>query len=372
MSLIRLFDNRGRIMAIAAAASLVACATPRQLTPAAGDQTVPRSDVRARVPSPRRYLAARATGPIVIDGRLDDSAWRAASWTDWFTDIEGSIRPVPRYRTRVKMLWDDQYWYVAAQLQEPDLWATIRQRDAVIFRDNDFEIFVDPSGTTHRYFEIEMNQFATVWDLFLPKPYRDQGTPDNSWNIDHLKIAVQLRGTINHPGDRDTSWTVELAMPWRAFADSGRNVVPPHAGDQWRVDFSRVEWDVDTIHGAYVKHTDARGKPLPEHNWVWSPQGAVDMHIPEMWGVVQFGGSHVTRDVVADNARWQLRRVYYAQHLYHAAHGAYAATLAALAVPRLAAVVQLTPTPSGWRATLRAADGRVWQIRDDGLVTSGN
>ena len=25
-----------------------------------------------------------------------------------------------------------------------------------------------------------------------------------------------------------------------------------------------------------------------EDNWVWSPQGLVDMHVPERWGVVQF------------------------------------------------------------------------------------
>ena len=23
-------------------------------------------------------------------------------------------------------------------------------------------------------------------------------------------------------------------------------------------------------------------------NWVWSPQGEINMHIPEMWGQVQF------------------------------------------------------------------------------------
>ena len=128
------------------------------------------------------------------------------------------------------MLWDDQYWYIAAQMEEPDLWATIRERDAVIFRDNDFELFIDPSGTAHRYFEVEMNQLATVWDLFLAKPYREGGHADNSWNIDGLRIAVALDGTLNDPRDRDHGWTVELAIPWSAFADSGRNVVPPRAG----------------------------------------------------------------------------------------------------------------------------------------------
>ena len=225
---------------------------------------------------------------MVIDGRMSDAAWGRARWSEVFTDIEGAGRPAPRFRSRFKMLWDDRYWYIAAELEEPDLWATIREHDAVIFRDNDFELFVDPSGTAHRYFEVEVNQFATVWDLFLPKPYREGGHAVNEWNIVGLKIAVSLQGTINDPRDRDRGWTVELAIPWAAFADSGHNLVPPHNGDRWRVNFSRVEWDVDTLHGTYAKRMDAAGKPRPEHNWVWSPQGVVNMHVPERWGVVRF------------------------------------------------------------------------------------
>jgi hypothetical protein len=55
------------------------------------------------------------------------------------------------------------------------------------------------------------------------------------------------------------------------------------------VTFSRVEWDLSAAGGAYAKVTDAAtGRPNPEHNWVWTPQGMVDMHQPERWGFVQF------------------------------------------------------------------------------------
>lgn len=236
-----------------------------------------------------RYIANRASGAIGIDGRINTAAWARATWTSDFSDIEGSKRPAPRFRTRVKMLWDDQYWYVAAEIEEPELWATVRDRDSVIFRDNDFEVFIDPSGTGHRYFEVEVNQFATVWDLFLPKPYSEGGHAVNEWNISGLRVAVALDGTINHVGDRDRGWTVELAIPWAAFADSGHNVVPPRPGDQWRVNFSRVEWQVDTVGGVYAKRKDATGRAMPEDNWVWSPQGVINMHVPAYWGVVQFG-----------------------------------------------------------------------------------
>ena len=84
--------------------------------------------------------------------------------------ISGRDRPVPRFRTRAKLLWDDEALYIAAQLEEPDVWATLTKRDTTIFRDNAFEVFIDPDGDTHHYYELEVNALGTVWDLLLVKP----------------------------------------------------------------------------------------------------------------------------------------------------------------------------------------------------------
>src|SRR5262245_32248315 len=59
---------------------------------------------------PRGYLCYRAAKPITIDGKLDDAAWQSAPWSEAFIDIEGDRKPAPRFRTRMKMLWDDQYF----------------------------------------------------------------------------------------------------------------------------------------------------------------------------------------------------------------------------------------------------------------------
>lgn len=237
----------------------------------------------------REYQALRRVGEIVVDGALDDPGWQGTPWTAPFVDIEGNVRPVPPLRTRVRMTWDEHFFYVGGDLQDPDLWATITRRDAVIFQDNDFEVFLDPDGDTQRYMELEINALGTVWDLFLPKPYREGGRAVNEWTIAGLRAAVRLEGTLNDPRDRDTGWTVELALPWEALSDSGRIAVPPRHGDRWRVNFSRVQWDLDVAGGIYRKRADpSTGKPLPEHNWVWSPQGEINMHLPERWGIVTF------------------------------------------------------------------------------------
>jgi len=234
--------------------------------------------------APEHYTCLRASSPIRIDGHLDDAAWRAAPWTPAFVDIEGAAKPRPRFQTRVKMLWDDQSLYIAAELEEPDIWATLTEHDSVIFHDNDFEVFLNPSGDGRNYFEFEINALNTSWDLFLPKPYREGGKADNSWEIPGLKTAVAVDGTLNKPDDRDRGWTIEIAIPWTAYA-SRAPVARPAAGQEWRVNFSRVEWQTEVVDGHYVKLPGVK-----EDNWVWSPQGVVNMHVPDRWGYVRFSG----------------------------------------------------------------------------------
>ncbi len=225
---------------------------------------------------PKSYNVARATGRIKIDGKLDDPAWKNATWTSDFVDIEGASRPNPRFRTRVKMLWDDQYLYIAAELEEPNVTAKLTEHDSVIFHDNDFEVFIKPLPLTSSYYEFEMNALNTGWDLFLNRPYREGGKADNSWDIAGLKTAVAVQGTLNDPADKDKGWTLEIAYPWSSFRLRQPAVQQPHAGTEWRINFSRVEW--------------IAGHPR-EDNWVWSPQGVINMHVPERWGFLKFVGA---------------------------------------------------------------------------------
>ena len=224
-------------------------------------------------PTPLSYDCQRTTHPIVIDGKLDDPAWSEAPWTSDFVDIEGSAKPKPRFRTRAKMLYDDKYLYIAAELEEPNVTGTLVKHDSVIFHDNDFEVFIKPLPQTESYYEFEINALNTGWDLFLNKPYNQGGKADNSWDIAGLKTAVAIQGTLNNSSDTDQGWTVEIAYPLNAF-ESRQSVPPPQPGTVWRINFSRVEWKP--------------GNPKEEDNWVWSPQGVINMHVPERWGYLHF------------------------------------------------------------------------------------
>ena len=334
--------------------------------------------------APARYVAYRAPSRLHVDGKLDEPAWAAAPWTDAFVDIEGPRQPAPRFRTRAKMLWDDEFFYVAADMEEPDVWATLSARDSVIFQDNDFELFIDPDGDTHAYYELEVNALNTVWDLMLIKPYRDGGPAINAWDIARLQTGVDVRGTLNRPGDRDDGWSVEIAMPWTTLREAAPDRKPPAAGDRWRVNFSRVQWQVDITDGRYAKRLKPGTKdPLPENNWVWSPQGAINMHMPERWGYVQFSGLQAGSGPEAfvedpnERIKWALRRLYYRQRDFRAANRSYASTLEALkhaeirvdgiefrpALHATASLYEITAAGVGGAVVHINQDGRVWVTR---------
>ncbi len=322
--------------------------------------------------APRGYVCHRASRPIKIDGKLDDPAWKAAPWSEAFVDIEGARKPAPSHRTRMKMLWDDECLYVGAELDEPHVWATLTKHDSVIFHDNDFEVFLDPDGDSHLYAELELNALNATWDLLLSMPYKDGGRALDAWEVAGLRTAVHVDGTLNDPRDVDRGWSVEIAWPWGGLKELTARPVPPRDGEQWRINFSRVEWDHEVVGGKYRKIKDRK-----EHNWVWSPQGVIDMHRPEHWGHLQFTtgkpGTVAFRPDPAGPLRHRLHRVYYAQRAYREKHRRWAPTLGELGLGGLRGVT-LETTSSLFEAqgTMRAPDRKRqrWHIRSDAKVWS--
>jgi hypothetical protein len=240
---------------------------------------------------PAYYRAPKASSSIVIDGKVDEAEWNAAPWSGG--------KPKPRFETRVRMLWDDEYLYVAARMEEPHVSATLTQRDEIVFNDNDFEVFIDPEGDSRYYGEVEVNALSTIFDLRMDKPYIEGGPAHHDWSPTGIRAVASVQGTLNDPSDTDSGWTVEIAIPHAALMDHAAIPTPapapgptthvppkpgPHPGGEvWRINFSRVQWQYDVIEGRYVKRPG-----LKEDNWVWSPQHVIDMHRPREWGFVEF------------------------------------------------------------------------------------
>jgi hypothetical protein len=227
----------------------------------------------ATAPSPPTYRCVAATQPINIDGKLDDPAWQSAVWTSDFVDIEGADRPPPALRTRAKLLWDSTNLYLAAELQETDVRAEMRDRDDPLFRENAFELFLDPDNDGRNYLELEINALNTVFDLIMDKPYRAGGHSDDAFTIEGMKTAIHIDGTLNDPSDHDRAWTIEIAIPWKSIKSLAPRAVPPTTGSRWRINLARCEY--------------TRGERGVKFS-TWSPHGAVNMHLPDKWGWLEF------------------------------------------------------------------------------------
>lgn len=281
---------------------------------------------RVETTLPRNYVCYRAESAPLIDGSLTDPAWLDVPSTEAFVDIRGEDGAAPRLGTHVKMMWDDTHFYVGAELQDPHVWATLKEKNAIIFHDNDFEVFIDPDGDNHNYYELEVNALNTIWELTLAKPYRDGGPPIHGTNMEGLRSAVHVAGTLNNPTDADRGWSVEIAFPWDGFRRYTKGNLPPHQGEHWRVNFSRVEWQHTLLDGQYEKAPDAE-----EDNWVWSPQGTLDMHRPETWGYVQFSATRLRADTFRPDPSAPLRKLlielYYKQKAFHDENKRWAASL---------------------------------------------
>jgi hypothetical protein len=223
---------------------------------------------------PSTYVCYRAPGPIAVDGRLNSPSWKKTPWTGLFGHIEDPA-VVPELATQAKMLWDDRYFYVAVDMEAPDVWGTITTRDEHVYAyDPDFEVFIDPDGDGENYMEFGMNALNCAYDFLLYKPYDRGGPRSIEWNWGGLRSGVQVDGTLNAPWIEDRGWSAVIAFDYESMRDNAPGAhFPPGDGDVWRVNMSRLVRDRERTWGK---------------DWTWSCMGIYSMHVPEMYGFVQF------------------------------------------------------------------------------------
>lgn len=328
------------------------------------------------IPSPKSYIAYHTTETITIDGLAKEKSWKKARPTASFIDIEGA--KIPKYKTAVKILWDNENIYFLAEMQEPHVWGYLKQRDTIVFHNNDFEIFIDPDNDTHNYYEFEINALNTLWDLFLTKPYRE-GTPVlNDWDANGFQSAVKVHGTLNNPDDTDKGWHIEIAIPFKAFKTSYYHQNVP-ADSFWRVNFSRVNWDFQLINKRYYRKKDNKGNIQPEYNWVWSPTGVINMHEPEHWGYVYFsskiiGAKDKFKVPEDEKVKQLLYHLYRKQKAYFKKHKRWIVDLTTLSETSFTIEEhKVTPTlehhQTGWNIAVKSPfTNHLFIIKEDGRI----
>src|SRR5262245_48947527 len=108
------------------------------------------------------YTCYRTRAPLAVDGRLDAAAWQKAPRSPRFVDMATGGPAL--LDTRAAALWDDQHLYVGFWVEEPFVEAQLTERDALIFMENDVEVFIDGGDC---YYEFEINARNTIYEVFF-------------------------------------------------------------------------------------------------------------------------------------------------------------------------------------------------------------
>lgn len=181
----------------------------------------------------------RASGPIVIDGKGDDAAWaKITPITDfrlWKTFGK------PTEKTTFRICYDDQNIYALFECDDKDVFALYDTRDANLWESDVVELFFQPSDDSPIYYEFEVAPNNAVFDARMVNTGSGGFRRWAAWNCD-IRTATHIQGTLDHWEDRDTGYTVEIAIPISTFKEVIGDA--PLKGQVWKFAAVRVDLSV--------------------------------------------------------------------------------------------------------------------------------
>jgi hypothetical protein len=245
-------DNRARALQIDV--------TP---VPAAAPPPPPRPTVPP-VPTLR---VLKATTPIRIDGRLDEPAWQSAAHTPTLVD---TMTGAPaEFAATARMTWDDQNVYLGWEVADDYLKSTFTQHDDHLWEQDCVEVMFDPLGDQRNYFEIQVAPTGVSFETRYDTRRQPQPFGDVAWTS-QVRAQVVRTGTMNDD-QPDTGYTVEMSIPWAAFAVGDPPAVKPTNNTVWGMNLFVLD----------ARETGGRAAG-------WSPPRVGDFHAIDRFGRVIF------------------------------------------------------------------------------------
>lgn len=192
----------------------------RDDTPATVAQA-PRPDA-PKIKVTRAAECQWAAKPPVLDGVLDDPCWKDAPPIKHFASYWDKIE---RAGTTAYLAWDDEAIYYAGVMTDRELKSFGAHRNDSLWDGDVFELFLKPSTERPEYYEFQANPKELVFEVVMP----DRGKITGDFQKQPVlgnKAVVKMVGSLDKPGDLDTSWTVEGRIPWTAFSATGGKPKP--------------------------------------------------------------------------------------------------------------------------------------------------
>ncbi len=182
-------------------------------------------EVVARLPEKGGLFCAQVAEPPVLDGKLDDAAWRKAELVSgFFTGLEGTLSTA---LTNLRVVHDGRKLYLAVECFEAGPASIVLNRvgrDSSVWEDTSVEVFIDTNCDRRTYKQFIANARGERYDGLT----RD-GSKDFDWDAKAL---------IDPSGKK---WVVEIAIPLFELAEPkgvwgfmcGRNRYNPSEHSSW-------------------------------------------------------------------------------------------------------------------------------------------
>ena len=177
--------------------------------------------------------------PLSLKLDADRAIWQQAKFIDNFLVPGVGPGRTPKTSTKAKLLWDREYLYFYAEMEDHDLLVKVREHQGMVWTSDVFELFFKPADGKPAYYEFEVNPVNATLELAFPErdPNAFVRVRDNT-HID-FKTVVKVDGTINNPADDDKGWSVEGRIPWKDLAMTGGR---PNPGEIWKLNLCRMDY----------------------------------------------------------------------------------------------------------------------------------
>jgi hypothetical protein len=225
-------------------------------------------------------IAKYTAEPIKIDGKMNEKAWAAAPAYDLVLPLK-SFSTLPESQQKhlgsklqekgsVKVLWDENYIYVAAEFEDSDVMNEGKEDQSHFYSTGDLiEVFLKPAGENY-YWEIYGTPNNKKTWYFFPSRGRIVFPACASYLPKDLSVATSVDGTLNNWRDKDKGCIIELAIPIKELTAYGAKL---DNSANWTVMFGRYNYS------AYLNKIELTAYPLLSN---------VNFHICEEYAKLRF------------------------------------------------------------------------------------
>jgi hypothetical protein len=169
----------------------------------------------------KSFVVSRADSSPVIDGLLDDDAWRHAVIVDDFHQTVPTDGATPTERTIVRVMYDDEFLYIAANLRDSDpqaIQALQLIQGKLFFSDDRFWVMLDSFNSKRNDYLFQVNANGVRREVLRE---------NNSRFIEEWETIWYAESAIHANG-----WATEIAIPFKSISFSPES-------DTWGINFGR-------------------------------------------------------------------------------------------------------------------------------------